>query len=70
MNLKELNAEIGRQQISIPQLAQMVGIGKKAMYERFKGQAQFKQNEILAIKKILHLDNDKVMFIFFNDEVA
>lgn len=70
MNINELNSELGRKGITIPKLAELVGIGKKAMYERFKGEAQFKQNEILIIKKVLKLSDDRLMEIFFSDEVA
>lgn len=65
MNYEELNAEMGRNKISIPQLAKVVGISSKSMYERFNGERQFKQSEILSIKEALHLSDDKVMLIFF-----
>lgn len=65
MNISELQAELGRNGISIPQLAKIVGISKKAMYERFKGETQFKQNEILTIKKELNLTDERLMAIFF-----
>lgn len=65
MDFEELNAEMGRNRLTIPKLAKKVGIGKKAMYERFRGETQFKQSEILAIKKALHLTDEKVMAIFF-----
>lgn len=70
MNIKELSAELGRQGITIPKLAKLVGIGKKAMYERFKGESQFKQNEILIIKKVLKLSDDRLMEIFFSEDVS
>ena len=70
MNIEELNAEMGRKGISIPKLAELVGIGKKAMYKRFYGEAQFKQNELLVIKKVLNLSDNRMAEIFFSDEVA
>ncbi|MBQ8228594.1 MAG: hypothetical protein IJZ88_06225 [Clostridia bacterium] len=67
MNFDELNSELGRFGISIPRLAEIVGIGKKAMYERFKGESQFKQGEILIIKKTLKLSDSRLVEIFFSD---
>lgn len=65
MNYDELNAEMGRKKISIPKLATAIGIGKKAMYERFSGKQQFRQREIVAIRDTLELSDDKLMEIFF-----
>lgn len=70
MNVDELRVELVRKNISIPELAEKIGIGKKSLYQRFKKETQFKQNEILRIKELLHLSNERVMEIFFNPDVS
>lgn len=70
MNEKELMASIARNGKSIPKLATEIGIGKKAMYKKIRGETQFTQREISAITKVLHLCKDDMMTIFFGDLVS
>ena len=70
MNTDDLNAEIARQGLTKPQLAQKMGISKKRLYSRLKGETTFKQEEIQKIASILQLDNDKIMNIFFAELVS
>ena len=65
MNTGELRAEIARNKLSIPKLASLIGIGKKAMYAKIKGESQFKQEEIRSIKNVLGLTDEKTAIIFF-----
>lgn len=65
MNISELKAEMARKNISIPQLAKMLGVSKKLVYSRFKGKTAFTQPEIYRISKILELDCNAIMQIFF-----
>ena len=67
MNTDDLNAEIARQGLTKPQLAQKMGISKKRLYSRLKGETTFKQEEIQKIASILQLDNDKIMSIFLQN---
>ncbi|MCH5209445.1 MAG: DUF739 family protein [Oscillospiraceae bacterium] len=70
MNIDDLNAEIARQGLTKPQLAKQMGISKKRLYSRLKGETTFKQEEIQKIASILHLDNNKIMNIFFAELVS
>ncbi len=70
MNIKELNAELARKGISIPRLAEMLGMSKKALYSRMSEQTSFKQAEIEQISKILELSRDRIFEIFFADLVS
>ena len=70
MNISELNAEMARQHISIPELAIRMKVSKKLLYSRFKGETSFKHDEICKIINILSLDKQKVLLIFFNDKVS
>lgn len=67
MNSNELNAELARNNLSIPKAAEAIGIGKKAFYAKMNGESQFKQTEIMRLKKLLKLSDDRVGAIFFAD---
>lgn len=70
MNISELKAEMARNDITIPQLADSISVSKKTLYSRFKGETSFTQPEIVAIAKALKLSNTKIFAIFFAEEVA
>ena len=70
MKTNELMGEIAREGYTIPSLATSIGIGKKALYEKMSGKSQFKQREIVAISKALKLSNEKMLNIFFAEQVS
>lgn len=70
MNFDDLNAEIARCGLSIPKLADKIGIGKKTMYSRMRGETSFNQAEISKISNVLKLDDDKILSIFFGNHVS
>lgn len=70
MNIAELRAELARQNITIPQLADLINVSKKTLYSRFKGDTAFTQPEIASIAKVLNLSTTKIFFIFFADAVS
>lgn len=70
MNIAELKAEMARQNITIPQLAEQIHVSKKTLYSRIKGETCFTQPEIAAIAKELKLSNTKIFVIFFAEDVA
>ena len=51
-------------------LAEKMGIDKKTLYTRINGVTCFKQEEIAQLAKILGLNSDKIMSIFFADVVS
>ena len=61
MNIDDLNAEIARKGLTKPQLAERLGVSKKCLYSRLKGETSFKQEEIQKIASILGLDEEKIM---------
>lgn len=69
MNIDDLNAEIARKGLTKPQLAERLGVSKKCLYSRLKGETSFKQEEIQKIASILGLDEEKIMNIFFAELV-
>lgn len=70
MNISELKAEMARQNVTIPQLAEKISVSKKTLYSRFKGDTCFTQPEIAAIARVLELSNTKIFAIFFASEVS
>ena len=70
MNINELNAELARKGLSVPKLAEKIGIGKKALYQKFKGITQFTLPEIRAICVALDIQGNRILEIFFNEKVA
>ena len=70
MNVDNLNAEIARRRLTIPVLAKKMGISKKTLYSRIKQQTSFTQKEIVSISKILELNDQQIMDIFFNHLVS
>ena len=70
MNERELRAAIARNGLSVPKLAQRIGINKKALYKKMRGETQFKQREISAISSSLNLSAEDMLAIFFAEEVS
>jgi DNA-binding XRE family transcriptional regulator len=70
MNVNDLNAEIARCGLTIPKLAELIGLDKKTLYSRMKGETSFKQPEIVVISKVLNLTSEKILNIFFADSVS
>jgi len=70
LNALDLKAEIARCDLTIPKLADMIGLDKKTLYSRISGETSFKQSEIVKISQVLKLDEGKIMHIFFADIVS
>ena len=70
MNIANLKAEIARKNLSVPQLAKLINMDKKTMYSCINGHTDFKQSEIALISKVLELNQDEIMSIFFADMVS
>lgn len=70
MNYCELKAAMARKGISAPKLASALGLSKKTIYERLKGNRGFCQAEICGIAKLLDLSNDQIISIFFDEKVS
>lgn len=65
MKSNELKAEMIRKGLTVPKMADVIGVEKSAFYRKLRGQTQFKQKEICAIKATLGLSNDDIDNIFF-----
>lgn len=65
MDYNELKSEIVRCGLTIPKAADLIGIGKKAFYQKMRGETQFKQKEIRDLKNLLSLSDERVNELFF-----
>lgn len=70
MNFAELKAAMARKGISIPRLAELLGISKKTIYTRFSGDTDFTLKEIKRIAEVLELSDEDILIIFFTEKVA
>lgn len=70
MNFEKLQSVLKESHISIPQFAEIVGVKKKAMYQKMRGETEFKRSEIKKAKVALNLSDEKLIDIFFADVVA
>ena len=62
----ELRSEMVRQGITNESLAKAINISDSAMYRKMNGESDFYRNEIIAISKILNLNNARMCELFFH----
>lgn len=70
MKSNELKAEIIRNGFSVKKIADAIGVKESTFYRKLRGDTQFKQCEILALKLTLDLSNDDINDIFFTPQVS
>ena len=70
MNASEFKIELLRNNLTVPELAKMIGMDKATIYSRLSGDSEFKHNEICAVRDALHITDDRLLTIFFAYEVS
>lgn len=70
MNIRELKAEMVRQDKSVDDLCTALGISRSAWFRKVGGESQFTQGEIMALRYELNLDDSQILSIFFDDKVS
>lgn len=70
MKLNELKAEIVRNGLTIEQLADKMNIGRTTLWRKFGNPNNFTLKEIMDIRKILNVSGDRILEIFFTNEVS
>ena len=70
MNAQDLKAEIARCDLTIPKLAELIGMDKKTLNSRLNGETSFKQVEIVKISHALKLTEQQILSIFFAGSVS
>ncbi len=61
----EFKAEVIRNGLTMKQVADALNIDTASLYRKINGTSDFFRGEINELIKLLHLDNDAVMRIFF-----
>jgi predicted DNA-binding protein (UPF0251 family) len=70
LKLNELKAEIARNELTIEDLADKINISRTTLWRRLNNPSEFTLTEICKIKAILKLSGERIIDIFFTDEVA
>lgn len=69
MNNELLREVIKDSGVKVTALADKIGISRQSLTMKINGERSFDQGEIMAIKTNLHLTDEQLMQIFFNDDV-
>ena len=69
INTLKLKAAIAESGMNQEQIAKMLGVSLCTFNYKLNGTSEFKASEIKKLAELLHLDADKVMKIFFADNV-
>lgn len=70
MKLNELKAEVARKELTLEQLSEKANITKTTMWRRFSNTEEFTLSEINSIAKVLDLNGNRIMEIFFDEKVS
>ncbi len=70
MNSNLLKAEMVKNGINSQQLSADIGISESAFYRKMAGSSEFTLSEISAIARVLRIDNEAIISIFFGKEVS
>lgn len=66
MNKIELEVELVRRGMSIPKLADIIGMDKTTLYRKLQT-GKFERSEIIKIRDTLQLEDADMLRIFFDD---
>lgn len=64
INIRELKAEMVRNDVTQRELASLIGISRSGLYKKLTGQNNFTLDEVRKIRDILNLDNETICNIF------
>lgn len=64
MNTKQLRIKLLEKEMTVPALAQAIGISQATMYVKMSGKSDFTYPEVMKIKKVLNLDVEEFNLIF------
>lgn len=70
MKINELKAEIVRNGLTIEEFADKAGITRTTLWRRFGDADEFTLAEIKSAAKVLNLNGERVLDIFFADKVS
>ncbi len=70
LNTLKLKSRVVESGISVKEIAGEIGVNPGTIYRKMNGKSQFTADEMLKIKKILHIDTVSFCNIFFGDELT
>ena len=68
-NTEGLSEEIVRSGLKITHIAKVLGLSREGLYKKLNGETEFKASEIMQMKNILGLSNERRDEIFFAQKV-
>lgn len=68
-DVKELSEEITKSGLKISHIAEMLGLSREGLYKKLNNETEFKASEIMRMKEVLGLSNERRDEIFFARKV-
>lgn len=68
--INKLKGKIAEQGMNMTTFAKSIDLDYSSLYRRLEGQVSFTVSDVEKIKKVLHLENEDIMNIFFAKEIA
>ena len=66
MNIELLKYFIKKNNLSVKEVADGIGMGLNAFYQRLSNKVEFKRSEMIEVKNFVGLSDDEFKQIFFN----
>lgn len=68
--VNKLKGKIAEQGMNMTTFAKSIDLDYSSLYRRFEGQVSFTVSDVEKITKVLHLENEDIVNIFFAKEIA
>ena len=68
-DVKGLSEEIAKSGLKISYIADALGLSREGLYKKLNNETEFKASEIMKMKEVLGLSNERRDDIFFANEV-
>lgn len=69
MNRTEMRMAVARENKTYKALAAAIKVSEQALYNKMRGESEFKESEIKTLARELNLSMEEVNLIFFDNEV-
>ncbi|WP_304195310.1 DUF739 family protein [Peptostreptococcus stomatis] len=68
--VNKLKGKIAEQGMNMTTFAKSIDLDYSSLYRRLEGQVSFTVSDVEKITKVLHLENEDIVNIFFAKEIA
>lgn len=68
--VNKLRGKIAEQGMNLTTFAKSIDLDYSSLYRRLEGQVSFTVSDVEKITKVLHLENEDIVSIFFAKEIA